>query len=288
MTGQQPPLIINAALTGMVGQRDRVPHLPVTPAQVIADASLCHELGATILHIHARDADGRPEWRPEVYAEIIRGIRERSPEAVIGVTTSGRTFAELEKRAAVLSLEGEAKPDMASLTLGSLNFKTGASINSAATVEALAGKMMEAGIKAELEVFDSGMASEAQRLLAAGMVSSPVYANLILGSHHTAPATIRELAHLAGSLPSDSVWAAGGVGAFQQRVVGMAVFAGGNVRTGLEDNPFLDWHTRRPATNAQLVERAVDLARLAGRSVATAAETRERLGLPVRPDGGEK
>jgi uncharacterized protein (DUF849 family) len=282
MTRSQSPLIINAAITGMVGQREQVPHLPVTPSQVIEDASLCHELGAGILHLHARDPEGRPEWRPEVYEEIITGIRRRSPEAVICVSTSGRTFGELEKRSAVLSLAGEAKPDMASLTLGSLNFKSGPSINSAATVEALAELMLEAGIKAELEVFDSGMASEAQRLLAAGMIAAPAYANLILGSHHTAPATIRELAHLVGSLPSDCVWAAGGVGAFQQQVVGMAVFAGGNVRTGLEDNPYLDWRTRRPATNAQLVERAVELAHLAGRSVATPDETRDRLGLSRR------
>lgn len=282
MSDSQLPVIINAALTGMVGQRDRYPHLPVTPAQVIRDASICHDLGATILHVHARDMDGRADWRPEIYEEIISGIRERSPEAVICVSTSGRTFSELEKRAAVLSLEGEAKPDMGSLTVGSLNFKTGPSVNAVVTVEALARKMLEAGIKPELEVFDSGMASEAGRLLTAGLLAPPVYANLILGSHHTAPATIRELAHLVSSLPSECVWAAGGVGSFQQRVVGMAIFAGGNVRTGLEDNPYLDWHSRQPATNSQLVERAVELARLAGRSVASAAETRERLGLPLR------
>jgi uncharacterized protein (DUF849 family) len=275
-----PPLIINAAITGMVGQRDRVPHLPVTPEQVIEDAALCHELGAAILHLHARDPEGRPDWRPETYEEIVTGVRRRCPQAVICVTTSGRTFSELDKRAAVLSLRGEAKPDMASLTLGSLNFKSGPSVNSAATIEALAGRMLDAGIKAELEVFDSGMASEARRLCAAGLVASPAYANLILGSHHSAPAAIAELAHLASSLPSGCVWAAGGIGAFQQRVVGMSIFAGGNVRTGLEDNPHLDWRERTPATNGQLVERAAEIARLAGRPVATAAQARERLGLP--------
>ena len=280
MSAAPAPLIVNVALTGMVGQRERVPHLPVTREQIVEDACRCHELGASIVHVHARDADGRPEWRAEAYEGIVSGIRERCPDVVICVSTSGRDVGELEKRAAVLTLDGAARPDMASLTLGSLNFPTGPSINSAETVEALAARMAEAGIKAELEVFDSGMASEARRLVGAGLIERPAYANLILGSHHAAPATLRELAHLVDSLPDDTVWAAGGVGALQQRALGMAIFAGGNVRTGLEDNPHLDWDARRPSTNSQLVERAVALAGLAGRPVASAMETRKRLGLP--------
>jgi uncharacterized protein (DUF849 family) len=276
------PLIVNVALTGMVGNRERVPHLPVTAAQIVADACRCHELGASIVHIHARDSHAKPDWRPQAYEPIVAGIRERCPEVVICVTTSGREVAELDKRAAVLELEGPARPDMASLTLGSLNFPTGPSINAADTVEALAERMASAGIKPELEVFDSGMASEARRLVAAGLIAEPAYANVILGSHHAAPATLRELAHLADSLPEGAVWAAGGIGALQRRAIGMAIFAGGHVRTGLEDNPYLDWSERRPTTNAELVERVVQLAGLAGRPVASAAETRARLGLPPR------
>lgn len=279
MNAAEAPLIVNVALTGMVGQRERVPHLPVTREQIIDDASACHELGASIVHVHARDADGKPEWRPEAYGGIVSGIRERCPEVVICVSTSGRDVGDLEKRAAVLALDGSARPDMASLTLGSLNFPTGPSINAAETVEALAARMAEAGIKPELEVFDSGMASEARRLVDAGLIERPAYANVMLGSHHAAPATLRELAHLVDSLPDDTVWAAGGVGVLQQRALGMAIFAGGNVRTGLEDNPYLDWDARRPATNADHVERVVQLAGLAGRQVASAAEARARLGL---------
>jgi len=280
MSAAEAPLIVNVALTGMVGQRERVPHLPVTREQIIEDACRCHELGASIVHVHARDADGKPEWRPEAYEGIVGGIRERCPEVVICVSTSGREVGDLEKRAAVLALEGSARPDMASLTLGSLNFPAGPSINAAETVEALAARMAEAGIKAELEVFDSGMASEARRLVGAGLIERPAYANVILGSHHAAPATLRELAHLVDSLPGDTVWAAGGIGALQGRALGMAIFAGGNVRTGLEDNPHLDWNARGPSTNADLVGRVVHLAELAGRPIASAAETRARLGLP--------
>ncbi|HSI79886.1 MAG TPA: GNAT family N-acetyltransferase [Solirubrobacterales bacterium] len=281
-----PPLIVNAALTGMVGQRERVPNLPVSEDEIVRDAWLCHQLGATIIHLHARDANGQPEWHPDVYASLIERIRARCPEAVLCVTTSGRTFQELERRAAVLELSGDAKPDMASLTLGSLNFATGPSVNAPIVIEALAERMRAAGIKAELEVFDSGMASEASRLLDRGLLEPPLYANLLLGSHHTAPATLRELSHLVDSLPSGTVWAAAGIGAYQLPANALSIFAGGHVRTGLEDNPYLDWERRLPATNARLVERVVELAERAGRRPAAPLQAREMLGLALVEEPG--
>jgi len=195
------PLIVNVALTGMVAGPDRVPRLPVTTDQIAEDAWLCHQVGAAIVHVHARDERGEPDWRPERYAEIVSAIRERCPELIICASTSGRADPEIERRAAVLGLQGDAKPDMASLTLGSVNFDSGPSVNPAATVELLAERMQAAGIKPELEVFDSGMAAEAQRLLDRGVLAEPLYVNLMLGSHHEAPATARELSHLVDSLP---------------------------------------------------------------------------------------
>lgn len=276
------PLIISAALTGMVGQRDRVPHLPVTAEEIVRDAWLCHRLGATVLHLHARDDAGRPDWRPSAYQEIVTGVRERCAEAVICVTTSGRTFPELERRSAVLTLGGDARPDMASLTLGSLDFRSGPSVNAPITVAALAREMRSAGIKPELEVFHSGMAQEAHRLLADGLAEEPLYANAMLGSHHTAPATVRELSHIVDSLPAGTVWAAAGIGAFQLPANVIALASGGHVRTGLEDNPHLDWESRGRTTNAMLVERIVDLAHRLGRRTASPPEARELLGLPLR------
>ena len=166
-----PPLVINVCMTGIVPTPDRVPHVPVTPEQIARDAFRCAEAGASIVHLHARDDDGAPTWRPEVYAEFIPAIRERCPDLVICVTTSGRNVPELEKRAAVLMLDGAAKPDMASLTLGSMNFLTGPSVNAPDTIEALALEMRRHGIRPELEVFDSGMGYLA-RHLARGRCSS--------------------------------------------------------------------------------------------------------------------
>ncbi len=269
----------------MVPRRDRVPNVPVTAAQIIADAHACFEAGATIVHLHARAADESPEWRREAYEAFIPDIRKLCAGVVVCASTSGRTFSELDKRADVLALEGAAKPDMASLTLGSLNFRDVASVNSPQTIRALAERMATAAIRPELEVFDSGMAYFAHVLHAEGLLPEPMYANVLLGSPNTAPARMGDLASLVDALPSNVVWAAAGIGAFQLPMNAMAVFAGGHVRTGLEDNSHLDHLTRTSATNVELVSRVAALARIAGRPLSTIAQTRAALGLPEAPPG---
>jgi 3-keto-5-aminohexanoate cleavage enzyme len=278
-----PPLIVNAAITGMIPRREAVPHVPVTAEAIVEDAVACHEAGATIVHLHARDAAEDPTWNREAYAEFVPEIRRRCPGLVICVTTSGRTFGALAQRADVLDLEGDAKPDMASLTLGSLNFRDGPSVNSIATIRALAERMRERGIKPELEVFDSGMAYLACVLADEGLLEPPLYANVLLGGINTAPARADMLAQLVRELPAGTVWAAAGLGGFQLPANGLAVFMGGHVRTGLEDNPWWDHATRAPATNAALVHRVGALAELAGRRLATSEEARELLGLALVP-----
>jgi 3-keto-5-aminohexanoate cleavage enzyme len=272
-------LIVNVALTGMVSRRSDSPHVPLTAEQIIADGAACVEAGAPILHLHARDATQMPDWRGEAYIEVITGLRARCPEAILCVTTSGRDVAELHKRADVLTLDGPSKPDMASLTLGSLNFRTQASINSPATIVGLAETMAKRGIRAELEIFDSGMAYLANELLARGLLQAPLYANLILGGPNTAPATAGDLSRLVEGLPVGTTWSAGGLGSFQLPINALAVFMGGHVRTGLEDNLWIDPERRRLATNLALVQRVAELARIAGRALATPQEARARLGL---------
>jgi 3-keto-5-aminohexanoate cleavage enzyme len=278
-----PPLIVNAALTGMIPRRAQVPHVPVTAEAIVEDALACHAAGAAIVHLHARDAAENPTWRREAYAELVPEIRRRCPALIVCVTTSGRTFGELEQRADVLALDGEAKPDMASLTLGSLNFRDGPSVNSIATVRALAERMRERQIRPELEVFDTGMAYLAGVLADEGVLEPPLYANVLLGGINTAPARADTLAQLVRELPDGTVWAAAGLGGFQLPANGLAIFMGGHVRTGLEDNPWWDHVTREPATNAGLVHRVAALAELAGRRLATAEEARELLGLALVP-----
>ena len=270
--------IINAALTGMVPTRADSPFVPLTVPEIIANAVACVDAGASILHVHARDAAGRPTHDPEVYAPIIAGIRALRPEAVICVSTSGRAGASLAERAAVLDLSGAARPDMASLTLGSFNFRREASVNDPETILALARRMRERGVKPELEIFDTGMAATLAFLLRTGELAERPYANLILGGVNTAQASLPELCHLVALLPPGVVWAAGGVGRGQLPMNLGALLLGGHVRLGLEDAIWFDQGRSVPARNVDLVLRVREMAARLERTPATCAEARSILG----------
>ena len=274
-----PKLIINAAITGMVHTRADTPHVPISVEEIIDDACRCQRAGASILHIHARDKKGLPSADRRIYAEIIEGIRSRCPEVIICVSTSGRVDGAFEKRVDVLNLEGPLKPDMASLTLGSLNFLKQASVNSPQTIENLALKMKENHIVPELEIFDTGMINAARMLAGRGVLKGPFYCNLLLGSAYTAQATLFDLAYMAGALPAGFNWAAAGIGKFQLNMNIAAVLMGANVRVGLEDNIFYDSEKKILATNEMLIERIVRIAREIGREIATPTEARQMLGL---------
>lgn len=274
-----PPLIINVALTGLTTTRDRVPHVPLTPDEVVQDAERCFAAGARVVHLHARDAAGAPLWRREAYRDMVLEIRERCPGIVVCVTTSGREDPRVDRRADVLALDGAARPDLASLTLGSVNFSSGPSVTSIADVEELARRMQAAGVAPELEIFDLGMAHLAHRLLARGLIGPTLTANLMLGFPNGAMADARSLLSLRDALPAGTTWAAAGFGAFQGVTTALAAAVGGHVRTGLEDNPYLDHELRTPARNAELVGRAVAHAELLGRPVATVTQARDILGL---------
>jgi 3-keto-5-aminohexanoate cleavage enzyme len=275
------PLIVNAALTGMVPTKEMNPAAPVTPDEIAADAARVCELGASILHLHARDEDGRPTYRRDVYAEVVSRVRERCPDAIVCVSTSGRTFKTFEERSEVLDLDGDVKPEMASLTLGSLNFPTQASVNDPEMIRRLAEKMKERGIVPELEIFDLGMADYAKFLVDRGVLEPPLYANVLLGSLGTLSATPFHLATMVQELPAGTTWAAAGIGRFQLLMNSVAVAMGGNVRVGLEDNLWMDAEKTRPATNPDLVERVVGVARAVEREIAGPAVARELIGLPA-------
>lgn len=277
------PLIVNVALTGMVPTKAENPAVPITPVEIADDAARCVRAGASIVHVHARDENGAPTWHASVYAEIIALIRERCPEAIVCVSTSGRLWSEFDKRAEVLDLGGPLKPDLASLTLGSLNFPGQASVNDPETIVALAERMRERGITPELEIFDLGMTDYAQFLRDREILRPPFVFNLILGSLGTLSATPLHLALLTGALPVCSTWAGAGIGRFQLPVNALAIASGGHVRVGLEDNLWLDPRKERPATNLALVERIVTLARASERELATPAQARELMRLSPRP-----
>lgn len=273
------PLIINVCLTGMVPNKALTKHVPVTADEIIEDAVRVHDAGASIVHIHARDSEGKPTSDITQFEKILLGIRRERENLICCVTTSGRNVADVHQRAAVLQLTGDAKPDVASLTLGSLNFTSGASINSIETVEYLAMAMKENSIKPELEVFDSGMINMARYLERHGIISGNKYFNLLLGNLNTAPATLQSLSMLTQSLPENSIWSAAGIGKFQLPMNTTAIAAGGHVRVGIEDSMYYDYNEHTLATNEALVNRVVRISKELQRPIATPAQTRVMLGL---------
>jgi uncharacterized protein (DUF849 family) len=279
-----PPLLINFCPTGMIPTKAMTPHVPVSAEEVIEDACTALELGASIVHLHARETDGSPTWKGEIYERMIVGIRRHFPDAVMCVSCSGRNFPEFERRSEVLELTGAARPDMASLTLTSLDFPSGTSQNAPEMVVALGEKMVANGIKPELECFDFGMVNAANMLLAKGRLGeAPHYFNLLLGSRYSVPATARHLSNLVEDLPAGSVWAAAGIGQFQLPMHLLAIAMGGHCRVGIEDNIYFDFERRELATNAGMIERVRTLAETFGRPLATHREAREMLGLGPAP-----
>ena len=266
-----PPLVVNFTPTGMVPTKDDTPHVPVSPAEIVEQVHEAYEIGITVVHLHARRADGSPGYEPEIYAEIFAGVRRHCADLPICASLSGRNFPEFEKRSAVLEL----RPDMASLTLGSLNFVREASMNAPEMIRMLIEKMARYGTVPELECFDAGMINYANHLIARGILAPPHYFNLILGNVAGAQADLLQVAALLRSLPSGAVWSLGGIGAAQLRANFIAIMEGGGVRVGLEDNLWLDPARKRLATNAALLRRVHDLAAFFERSLMTPTAFRE-------------
>lgn len=273
-------LIVNFCPTGMIPTKAMTPHVPITPDEVIEQSCAALERGVAIVHLHARDREGRPTYQGAIYETMILGIRRHFPDAITCVSCSGRNFPEFERRSEVLELTGAARPDMASLTLTTLDFPTGTSQNAPDMVMALGEKMMGRGIKPELECFDFGMINAANMLIARGQLGdAPHYFNLLLGSRYSVPATARHLAGMLEDLPDGAHWSAAGIGLFQLPMNTLAIAMGGHARVGLEDNIYHDFARAELATNPGLVERVARLSETFGRPLATSLEARALLGL---------
>jgi len=264
----------------MIPTKEMTLHVPLTVSEIVEDVHQACEIGITMLHLHARDPEtGAPAWDPEIYVDIIKGIRMFAPDLIICVSTSGRVFNDFEKRSACLFLQGDIKPDMASLTLSSLNFNKIPSINSPDMIIQLAKQMAKTGIKPELEVFDVGMINYAHYLIKKKLLTPPYYFNLILGNIACAQANLLHAGIMIQDLPANSFWSLAGVGDSQLRMNSVAMAIGGGVRVGLEDNIWLDQRRTRLATNADLLKRIYILAQANERIVVSSERMREYLCL---------
>ncbi len=278
------PVIISAALTGVAANRKQCPAIPYTPAEIAAEAVSAAQAGAAIVHIHAREDDGQPSWRVDVFARIAELIRAES-DVLLNFST-GAIGLSVEER---LDHITQVRPDIGALNMGSMNYAIygkksrtfhldAVFANPFRDIIAFLEAMNGAGVRPELECFDIGHVASVAPLLDLGHLRPPLQFSLIHGVLGGTPATVDGLVAMVRTLPPGANWQAIAVRLEQWPILAAALALGGHVRVGLEDN----YHLARGEvadSNAALVEKAVRMASDIGRPVATVAETREILKL---------
>ena len=261
-------LIINYTPTGMVPTKEMSPLVPISIDEIVEDVLLANEIGITLVHLHAREEDGSPSYKKQIYSKIVDKIREFAPDLVICLSLSGRNFNEFSLRSEPI----EIYPDMGSLTLSSLNFTNQASINSPTMIMDLVMKMNDYGVHPELEVFDLGMINYSKYLIQKNRIAGPTYYNIILGNVAGMQANAIEIGTALASLPNDSHWSLGGIGTSQLTANSLAIALGGGVRVGLEDNLYYDNARLQKCSNADLLKRVHGLAEIHQRQLMQAKE----------------
>ncbi len=269
-------LIITVALTGAEASKTDQPALPITPHEIAQAAEACVKAGASIVHLHGRHPDGTATQDKEVYRDIIAAVRERC-DVIIQVSTGGAVGMTAQERLAPVSLA----PEMATLSMGSVNFGGDVFLNHPDDMEAFARAMAEQGVKPELEIFDAGMMATANRWLKKGWLQPHPHFDFVLGVPGAMPATPEALMYLQSQLPEGATWTVAGIGPAQLQLGAMAIVLGGHVRVGFEDNIYFR-KGELATSNAQLVERMAALGRLLERPPATPQEARALLGLAAR------
>ncbi|MCI2425903.1 3-keto-5-aminohexanoate cleavage protein [Candidatus Acetothermia bacterium] len=269
-------LIITAALTGAETTKADNPHLPITPEEIAQAAYDAYQAGASIVHLHGRDEDGAATQDIEIYRRIIELISTQC-DLIIQLSTGGGVGMSPQERGAPLVL----RPEMATLTTGTVNFGDGVFLNPRSVIEEFAAKMKDLGIKPEVEIFDLGMIPTAMSLVRKGLLSEPIHFDFVLGVPGGCAATVKNLLHMKETIPPNATWQVAGIGRHELPLAVAAIILGGHVRVGFEDNIY---YTKGvlAESNAQLVKRIVRIARELGRDIATPTEARAILGLPTK------
>ncbi len=273
------PVVVAVAITGSVPRKKDNPAVPTTPAEQTESTQAAYEAGAALVHIHVRNADESPSSDPALFAQVQEGVRKHCPGMIVQFSTGGRGRDP--------SLRGNAldlRPDMASLSTGSVNFPTIVYENSAALVTDLATRMRDNAVRPEIEVFDLSHLHGARRLVDAGLMDDRPHVQFVMGVQNAMPAQERLLDLMLGELRHllpKATWTAAGIGRYQAEVMEWVLARGGDgVRTGLEDNIRLS-RDRLAGSNAQLVGLAVEAIERHDRRAAKPAEARTLLGLPA-------
>lgn len=271
------PVVVAVAITGSVPRKSDNPTLPVTVSEQIASTQAAYEAGASLVHIHVREADESPSSDPEKFAAVQEGVRKHCPGMIVQFSTGGRG-----RDPAARGLSLAHRPDMASLSTGSVNFPTIVYENPASLVSDLAVQMKANGVRPEIEIFDLSHLHGARRLVEQGLMDARPHVQFVVGVKNALPAEERLLDLLLGELDHvlpEATWTAAGIGRHQRDVMGWALARGADaVRTGLEDNIRLS-KTQLADGNADLVRLAVEVCARHGARPATTAEARAMLGI---------
>jgi len=270
---EMQPVIITAAIVGAEVTKAQQPNLPTTPQEIIEAAVDCYKAGAAIIHIHVRDAEGNPTQDAGIFREVVEGIRALC-DVITQVSTGGAIWMSADERLQSI----ECRPDMATLTTGTVNFGEGVFMNNRGLVEAFAGRLLDYGIVPEIEIFDSGMVDEATRLRDMGLITDPIHFDFVMGVPGGMRADAATLVHLVRSLPAESTWSVAGIGRHESTLGTLALAMDGHVRVGFEDNIFYR-RGQLAQSNAELVARIVRIAQELDRPAATPSEASEMLEL---------
>ena len=269
------PLIITVAAVGAELTREQQPGLPITPEEVARDAERCAAAGAAIYHLHVRDDSGAPTMDVDRFREVAEAIEERT-DLIVQFTSGGAASDPEEARIAPLSL----RPEMATLTTGTVNFGDEIFANPAGLVERFYLRMRSLGIVPEFEIFEPGMIANAMALVERHGDGHHLHFDFVLGVPGALPAWPDALGFLSSHLPPGSTWSATGIGKSHLPVATETISMGGHVRTGFEDVRYMG-PGELARTNGQLIERVAEMSRSAGRPVASPEEARVILGLSV-------
>jgi uncharacterized protein (DUF849 family) len=242
--------IINFTPTGTQTTRENS-LAPLLPNEIIESVIEADEIGISIVHLHARDeVTLQNTYKKEVYQKIIEGIKKYCPELLICVSLTGRNFPELEKRAEVLQLH----PDMGSLTMSSLNFPSGASINQPDMILSLIQEMDKYGVQPEIECFDTGMLNYTNYIISKNILKEPYHINVILGNIYNGQCDFGTLTTIKNNLPVNSYTCLGGIGSQQLKSTTYGLLDFDGIRIGMEDN--LYYKNKEKTTNIELLKRA--------------------------------
>ena len=281
-------VIITAALTGVAANRKQCPAIPYTPAEIGEEAKRAHDAGAAVVHIHAREDDGSPSHRVEVYEAIMKEVRKRS-DVLINFSTGAVDVPKEERVKHITDL----RPEIGALNMGSMNYAKYSPEkkkfvfnwvfeNSFDTIEFFLRAMTESDVVPELECFDSGHVNNIRPFLDMGLIKRPLQFSFIMGVLGGIPATAKNLAHQVEQIPSGSNWEVIGISHIQWVMIGAALSLGGSIRVGLEDNFYVS-PGNMAKSNGDLVDKAVRMARDVGREPATVDEARQVLGIKNKP-----